>query len=264
VLGVEALDLGDAVGDVLPKDAEPAGQLPPQVGLVDVAGGLRVVVDRRGVEPGPAAVRPSGRVGDEDVGVELRVAGAGGAVQVGGGEEAVAPDEFAAAVAAPGPAGLALHVVERGGDRCPMDPGDLGAGALAAERPGERHRLRCREGEVEAGDGAATGDVAQAERITARRVAAGQHRRKPLGVDLAAQAQVDSGGAEPVALGLTAAGVVVLGAFGDPLGVVALLAGAELPDGEHHRGCPGSGRDPSRACATPLTAGGRAICTGSG
>ena len=263
VVGIEALDLGDAVGDLLPADAEPAGQLPPQVRLVDVAGGLRVVVDRRVVEPGPAAVRPTGRVGDEDVGVELGVAGAGGAVEVGGGEEAVAPDEFVAAVAAPGPAGLALHVVERGGDGGAVGGGDLGPGALAAERPGERDRLRRREGEVEAGDRAAPGDVAEAERLAGRRVAAGQHRGQALGVDLAVEAQVDGGGAGPVALGLTAAGVVVLGAFGDPFGVVALLAGAELPDGEHQRGCPGGGRDPSRACATPLTAGGGGVCIGS-
>jgi hypothetical protein len=64
------------------------------------------------VEPGPAAVGSAGRVGDEDVGVELGIAGARGAVDVGGGEEAVALDEFMAAVAAPGPAGRPLHVVE--------------------------------------------------------------------------------------------------------------------------------------------------------
>ena len=30
VIGVEALDLGDPVCDLLPADAEPAGQLPPR------------------------------------------------------------------------------------------------------------------------------------------------------------------------------------------------------------------------------------------
>ena len=78
----------------LPLDAEAAGQLVAQVGLVDVAGGLGVVVDRRVVEAGPAAVRSLGRVGDEDVGVELGVAVARGAMEVGGGEEAVALDEL--------------------------------------------------------------------------------------------------------------------------------------------------------------------------
>jgi hypothetical protein len=45
VVGIEALDLGDPVGHLPPPDAERAGQLPPQVRLIDVAGGLRVVVD---------------------------------------------------------------------------------------------------------------------------------------------------------------------------------------------------------------------------
>src|SRR4051794_39227468 len=110
MLGVEALDLGDAVGDLLPADAEPAGQLIAEVGLIDVAGGLRVVIDRRVVEPGPAAVRTAGRVGDEDVRVELGIARARGPVEVGGGEKTVAVDELAPTVAAPGPTRLALHV----------------------------------------------------------------------------------------------------------------------------------------------------------
>ena len=75
-----------------------------------------MVVDRRVVEAGPAPVRPLGRVGDEDVGVELGVAVARGAVAEGGGEVAVAMDELRAAGAATGPASLALHVVEGGVD----------------------------------------------------------------------------------------------------------------------------------------------------
>ena len=50
-----------------------------------------MIVDRRVVEAGPAAVWPLGRVGDEDVGVELGVAVARGAVHVGGGEVARCP-----------------------------------------------------------------------------------------------------------------------------------------------------------------------------
>ena len=47
---------------------------------------------------------------------------------------------------------------------------------------------------------------------------------------LALEAEVLGAVAEPVALGLTLARVIVLGAFGDLGFVVALLAGAELPD----------------------------------
>jgi hypothetical protein len=75
VVGIESLDLRDPVLDFLPADPEPAGQLVAEVRLVEVAGGLRVVVDRGVMEPGPAAVRATGGVGDQDVGVELGVAG---------------------------------------------------------------------------------------------------------------------------------------------------------------------------------------------
>ena len=73
---------------------EALGQLVAQLGLVEVAGGLRVAIDRRVVEAGPAAIRPLGRVGHQDVGVELGVPGARGAVAEGGGEEAVAVYEL--------------------------------------------------------------------------------------------------------------------------------------------------------------------------
>jgi hypothetical protein len=144
-----------------------------------------------------------------------------------------------------------------------MGGGDLGPGALAAERPGERDRLRRREGEIETGDRATAGDMAEAERLAARRMAAGQHRAQALGVDLAVESQVRGRAADPVPLRLTLAGVVVLGAFGDLLGVVALLAGAELPDREHQREGPPGGVDPSRVGCIPLLASGRRGCIGS-
>lgn len=54
----EALDLGDALADLLPLDAEAAAQLVAKLGLVEVAGSLGMMVDRRVVEAGPAAVGP--------------------------------------------------------------------------------------------------------------------------------------------------------------------------------------------------------------
>jgi hypothetical protein len=185
-------------------------------------------------------------------------------VEVGGAEEAVALDEFMAAMAAAGPAGGALHVGEGGGYGFAVGGGHLRPGAVAAERPGERHRLGGREGEIEAGDRAAPGDVAQAERLAGHRVAAGQHRGQALGVDLAVEAEVRRDGTDPVALRLTLAGVVVLGAFGDLFRVVALLAGAELPDREHQRGCPPGGVGLSGVACIPQLASGGRVCIGSG
>ena len=260
--GIEALDLGDPVSDLAPAHAEPAGQLVAQVGLEQVAGGLRVLVDRGVVEPGPAAIRPLGRVGDQDVGVELRIAGTGGAVLEGGGEEAVAADELGATVTAPRPARLPLHVVEGTGQRLALSFADLAGDLGAAERPKQRDGLRRREGEIEAGDRAATTDVTQAERRPGRGVVAGQHRRQLIGIDLALEAEFDGGVTEPVALGLALSGVVVLRAFGDLRRVVALLAGAELADRDHLLGLSSAGRDPSQLGFIPLLSNQSGVCTG--
>ncbi len=101
---------------------------------------------------------------------------------------------------------------------------------MASERPGQRDRLRGREGQVEAGDRLAAGRGLQAERLAVDRIATGQHRDELVGLDLAVEAEIPGGVAEPVALGLALAGVVVLGPFGDLVEVVAVLAGAELAD----------------------------------
>lgn len=95
MLEIEAGDIREPVARLGPIDAEATGQLVAQVRLVDVAGGFGVVVERRVVEPGPATVGSLGRVGDQDVGVELGIPGARGAVNVGGGEEAIAGDDSA-------------------------------------------------------------------------------------------------------------------------------------------------------------------------
>jgi len=105
--------------------------------------------------------------------------------------------------------------------------------------------------------------MAEAERIAARRMTPGQHRAQALGVDLAVEAEIERGGAEP-ALRLTLARVIVLGAFGDLFGVIALLARAELPDREHQRGCPPGGVGRSRGSAMPFLARAGGSCIGSG
>src|SRR5215203_2456978 len=98
------------------------------------------------------------------MGVELGISGPGGAVGVAGREEAVALEELVASGAAAGEACGLLEVVEPGLDRLGVGLAHLGADRRSAERPGQRDRLRCREGEVEAGDRAAI-DMAQAERL---------------------------------------------------------------------------------------------------
>ena len=74
------------------------------------------------------------------------------------------------------------------------------------------------------------------ERLAAGGIDAGQHRDELVGIDLALQAEILGCVAEPAALSLSFAGVVVLGSFGDLVEVVALLARSHLPDREHQRG----------------------------
>jgi hypothetical protein len=189
---LEAPELGDPVANLLPLGTEASDQPVAEQGLVEVAGGLGVLVDRGVVEAGPAPVRALGRVGDQHVGVELGVAGAGGAVAVGGGEVARALDEPGAAAAAPRPAGLALQVGEGGVDRALVGVPHRGARPLVSERPQQRDRLRRREGEIEAGDGAlAAGDaICRDQRRAARGVAPGEHRPQGIGLDLSGEAEL--------------------------------------------------------------------------
>ena len=72
----DAGDLGAAFVDWAPVDAEASGQLVTQHGLIHRPGGVLGAVDRLPVEGGPSLVGAAGDVGDEDMGVQLRVAGA--------------------------------------------------------------------------------------------------------------------------------------------------------------------------------------------
>ena len=219
-------------------------------------------VDRRVVEPRPAAVRTEGRVGDQDMGVELGVSCPRGAVRVGGAEQAVPIDEGRATLAASRPTCLALHVGQRLGDGGAVGIGHLAGDRVAAERPGQGDRLRRGEGEVETGDGLPPRCRLQPEWPAGDRIAAGQHARQRVGIDPPVEPEVGGRGADPVALRLTVARVVVLRGFGNLLGVVVLLAGAELPDRDHQQGCPSGVPDPSRGESIHVTAGARAFCTG--
>jgi hypothetical protein len=136
-------------------------------------------------------------------------------VGVGGGEEAVAGNEHRAALPPARPAGRALHIEEGFGDGGAVGLHHLAGDRMAAERPGQRDRLRRRQGQVEAGDRLAPRRRLQPERLTVERVLSDQHRVELGGLDLAGEIEVGSSLAEPVALGLALARVVILGGFGD-------------------------------------------------
>jgi hypothetical protein len=107
----------------------------------------------------------------------------------------------------------------------------------AAEAPEQGNGLGSREGEIEAGDRAAGWNAAHAnQRLPINRIAAGQYRFELRGLDLAGEAQILGGIADPFPDDLPLAGVVVLSAFRDLVEVVTLLSFAELADREHSTG----------------------------
>jgi len=91
-VGGEAGDLGDALDRGGPGDPETLGELPAQHRVVEVRGGQGVAVDGLGVDGGPLPVRAVEQVRDDEVGVQLRVPGAGGAVLEGGDDPPVGGD----------------------------------------------------------------------------------------------------------------------------------------------------------------------------
>ena len=86
----DAGELGGAVVYGPPLDAEPFGEQVAEVCFVQVAGRLGVGEDVAEVERAPSAVRAPHGVGDEDVRVQVRIAGAARAMPEGGADQAVA------------------------------------------------------------------------------------------------------------------------------------------------------------------------------
>ncbi len=85
-----------------------------QLCLIEVAGGLGVGVQQPSVQRPPLPIVDStGDVGHDDVGMQERIAGAGGAVHERGGDEPLDGNAFVTVVAAARPGRLAFQVTDR-------------------------------------------------------------------------------------------------------------------------------------------------------
>ena len=245
----DARDLGPAVVDLGPLDAEALGELVAQDRLVEEAGGAGVLVDERAVQRPEAAVDALGHVGHQQVGVEVGIAGPAGAVAERGHGQAVPADALGAGVAAPGHGRVLLEVGDGLGRGRLVGGDDLGLDRGAAEGVEQRDRLRRRDGDVEAGHGGLAAARSHREQALAGgRVVAAEDELERLGVDLAGQGQVLGQAAVPSTGRFAGAEVVVLDAVGDGLQVVVVLARGELADAEHGAFSARSGSTPAGRC----------------
>ena len=238
-----------------PLQPKPPGELVPQLGLVEVAGGEPVgAQDRLAVERPPLAIRRAGHVGDDHVRVQMRVLRARGAMPERRRHEPLAVLAHRAAVAAAHDAGLALEIAER---RLPgrlVRLTDLAPRRLVVgERVQQADALRAREHEVVPGHRReplrllaplAALDVEPPHRDrplphrrpqhrAARRVDAAQQRPEPAVLDHAREPERRSTATGPEPRRLAAAGVVVVQPARDLLLVVGLLPERELRHAQH-------------------------------
>ena len=218
-LGRDADDVAGAVSRQLEAHPQPLDQAPTQEGLVDGRGRLGVGEQAGAVDAGPPAVGPGGGVGDQDVGVQLGVAGPAGVVDEGGRHHPPARLEahpFAVDASPAHPAGVGLQVLDGschrrvvGGDHRPH---------VVAVAQGEQDRDRLGGGEGGVVAGAEHPAVAQ---VTAVGPAPGEQGPQVVGIDGPRQAERLGAAPQPAAGHLAPAQVVLLGAEGDGLDVVA-------------------------------------------
>ena len=252
-LGEQGEDpLGDAghfavpAGVEGPVDAQAGGELVTHGGVVDGTGGPAGAVDRLAVQRRPAAVGPASHVGDQHVGVELRVAGPAGAVPEPGGDEPAAGQATGAepgrGAAVCGPvvrpatheAGLSFQPADRFVDRRVEGFDDLTTHQRVAQRVQHRHRLRRRERQVEPRHPPLPGLQAVTVRCLAgARIQPSEDRPQVLTRHRARQPQGPDGVADPPSGQLAAARVVVVEPFGDLAQVVRLGSDSQLPHRQH-------------------------------
>ena len=186
-LPVDAPDVGMAVDDRLPGDAEPAGELLAEVGLVEDAGSLGVREQLPRVERAPdPVVAGAGEVGDQHVGVQQRIVRPRGAVPERRRDESVHLDGLGPARTAAGEPGGTLHVTHRGVHGGVVRGNHLLGRRLVAQSPQQRHRFRRPEGVVEAGHLPRRVRGQPLPRVGMSGV---EHRPQLLGGDLARQAE---------------------------------------------------------------------------
>jgi len=204
----DAGELGRAVVNLVEGEPEAARKTEAEARLIDEARRLAVLVDERSVKRRPAPVGPLHDVADEHMGVELRVARPRGAVAKARRHEAARSDPLAPVVAAPSEGGVGLQVGERLGDGVVVRPSDGVAQVIGTEAVEDAHRLRRREGDVEAGD--PIGPKPPDERLAVGGRPAGEEGTERFRLDVSREPELGAGPADPATGRLAGADVVLL------------------------------------------------------
>ena len=220
----------------VPRGTEAVAQLHAESCVIHGLGRMGVGEHPPPVQGRPPPVHAPGHVGHHQMGVEMRIEGPAGPVHElaghqSGGRQLGDLSGPGAADSEPGP----LEVARGLGHGGEVAVADLGGDLARGEQVEEAHRLRCAEGEVEAGH--TPGPHRCAQRASRPGVAAPEHLGEDRRNHRAAHAQVGEAGTEPGAGGLTGH-PGPLGPAGDQVvDVVVVAAGSDHVDREHVRRC---------------------------
>lgn len=138
--GVDPRQISLPLGtDRPPFHPKPIGQIMPQHRLVEGARGQTLSVQATGVQGGPPAIDPLDGVGDQDVGVELRVSVAGRPVPERRAHQPAAVDLLRAVPAPSSVSGVDVKVGQGCGHGRLVRTHDLKAGGGVTEGPEQAH-----------------------------------------------------------------------------------------------------------------------------
>ena len=132
----DAIQLGHPLVHRAEADTEGIGQAGPKGCLVEEPSRPGVEVEEAGIGCRPGTVLAEGRIGHQDVGVELGVTGPGGPVLEAGSDQPLRSDPALSAGPPADSEGIALQIAERVGDRFRVDP--AGRRPSPWDHPGRR------------------------------------------------------------------------------------------------------------------------------
>lgn len=162
-----------------------------------------------GIERQPPAIGGHDPVRDHQVRVQLRVVRPAGVLAKRGRDQAAGVDDPHLAIDPVATVGVVLDPPERRGDRRIVSVEHLLADTVVAYGVQDRHRLRCRAGDVEPAHGALV--VARAQQLASGRVPAIHERQEVAVVDLPGEAERSGAMAEPPTGRLVAVEVIPAG-----------------------------------------------------